>query len=55
MNNPYFECLNSIKRDEIPEPEVEYIVVESLKSTNEILTPKKEERNSRGEVVVLIY
>ena len=54
MNNPYFKYLNSIKRDEIPEPEVEYIVVESLKSTNDILTPKKEERNSRGEVV-LIY
>lgn len=55
MNNPYFEYLNSIiERDEIPEPEVEYIVVESSKSTNEILTPKKEERNSRGEVV-LIY
>ena len=54
MNNPYFKCLNSIKRDEIPEPEVEYIVVESLKSTNVILTPKKEERNGRGEVV-LIY
>ena len=53
MNNPYFECLNSIERDKIPEPEVEYIVVESLKST-EILTPKKEERNSRGEVI-LVY
>ena len=53
MNNPYFKYL-TIKRDEIPEPEVEYIVVESLKSTNDILTPKKEERNSRGEVV-LIY
>lgn len=53
MNNPYFEYLNSIKRDEIPEPEVEYIVVES-KPTNEILTPKKEERNSRGEVI-LVY
>ena len=54
MNNPYFEYLNSIERDKIPEPvEVEYIVVES-KPTNEILTPKKEERNSRGEVI-LVY
>lgn len=53
MNNPFINYLNSIKRDEIPEPEVEYVVTES--SVNEeILSPKKEYRNKRGEVV-LVY
>lgn len=55
MSNSFIKHLNSIKRDRIPEPiEVEYIVVESSKSTDEILIPKREERNSRGEVI-LIY